>query len=528
MNPNTHSLPGRLSRMLTPVVKAAFFSCVITGFLVHLYAFANMIPNSDGLSRVYDTQQMTISGRWFLHYASVFHGFIQAPALIGVLSLLFLGAAAGLTVDLLELRRPFYAGLWGCLMAVFPPIAYNYLYMFTASAYGFGCLLAVGSVWLFRKRKWGFFPAAVLLACAIGTYQAYLAAAVSLGLTCVIWDLLNSSKSTSGIVKDGLRMLAMLLSGLVLYGVILWLFLRVKDLTLLNYRGIGTVGSGLSVVSLLRSILSACKHAVFYFLVPYEASYATVPVTAAHWGFLLCAGIILILRLFSGKKPQVGRIMLVFVGLALLPLSLNLTQVLTAMSPNMRYALVFAYLLPIALMDSAHLPDRRCFRLFKPVFSCCAAVVILISAQICNLAYVSSATAHRATQTFTGNLVSRVEQTPGYQSDMEVVIIGSFPREVYHSSLDAFRLVEHYSCMADTVLDLNKHVYYYLNDWLNVPWQEPEEQTMLAVSQSDAFQAMPLYPNDGSVAILDGRVVVKLADHYTPKKSYELQYEQRR
>ncbi len=48
----------------------AFFSCLTTGLLVHLYAFTNTIPNSDGLSRVYDTQQMTISGRWFLHYVS--------------------------------------------------------------------------------------------------------------------------------------------------------------------------------------------------------------------------------------------------------------------------------------------------------------------------------------------------------------------------------------------------------------------------------------------------------------------------
>ena len=32
--------------------KAAFFSCFVTGYLVHLYAFTNTIPNSDGLDRV--------------------------------------------------------------------------------------------------------------------------------------------------------------------------------------------------------------------------------------------------------------------------------------------------------------------------------------------------------------------------------------------------------------------------------------------------------------------------------------------
>ena len=75
---------------------------------------------------------------------------------------------------------------------------------------------------------------------------------------------------------------------------------------------------------------------------------------------------------------------------------------------------------------------------------------------------------------------------------------------------------------------LNKHIYYYFNDWLNVPIAEPGEETMIAVAQSEEFQAMPLYPADGSVRMLDGRVVVKIQEEYTPKSDYELAYENRR
>ena len=77
-------------------------------------------------------------------------------------------------------------------------------------------------------------------------------------------------------------------------------------------------------------------------------------------------------------------------------------------------------------------------------------------------------------------------------------------------------------------MPLNKHIYYYLNHWLNVPVEEPSEETMLSISASTQFQAMPLYPADGSVAILDGRVVVKLQEEYTPKSDYEIAYENRR
>ena len=39
---------------------------------------------------------MTVSGRWFLHFASYFNGFTQMPAVIGLFSVLFLALAAAL------------------------------------------------------------------------------------------------------------------------------------------------------------------------------------------------------------------------------------------------------------------------------------------------------------------------------------------------------------------------------------------------------------------------------------------------
>ena len=51
---------------------------------------------------------------------------------------------------------------------------------------------------------------------------------------------------------------------------------------------------------------------------------------------------------------------------------------------------------------------------------------------------------------------------------------------------------------------------------------------MLEVSQSKEFQKMPFYPADGSVQKLDGRIVVKVQEEYTPKSDYEIAYENRR
>ena len=503
--------------------RAAFLAAVIVGLMVHLFAFSNIIPNSDGLSRIFDEQQMTVSGRWFLHFASMFHGYLQAPGLIGGLSLVFLGAAAALIVDALQMRSAKAAVLCGCFVVAFPAMAYTYLYMFTASAYAFAIFLAVLSVWIVRRMPKRFWLGAIPLACAVGTYQAYFAVAVSLALSCVILDLLNRDRDVKETIGNGFRILGMLALGAVGYYVMMKLFLLVKGVELLSYKGMDSVGFSLG------AIVAVYRDFIYYFLRPGTASYVGAPMVCAHLALFGVAGICVLLPVLKEKLYQQPlRLILLVVGAALIPLAFNFTQLFSESSPITRYSFLFVYILCAALAERMWETTLKDIPWIRIAVCGVSAVLILLCAQVCNLAYTSSATAHRATEAFSTNLVGRVESTPGYRQDMEVVIIGTFPQDVYYSSVEEFSRVEHYSCMSATVMGLNKHVYYYLNDWLNVPWQEPAEETMISVSDSEAFQSMPLYPSDGSVAIVDGRVVVKLAEEYTPKQDYEIAYENRK
>ena len=526
------SLPG--------AVRAAFFSCFAAGFFCHLFAFTNIIPNSDGISRIYDAQQMTISGRWFLHYASAWNGYVQAPAVIGFFSLLFLSLAAGLTVSLLKLERPLIGGLCGALMAVFPSMAYTFLYLFTASAYCFGILLAVLAVWLAARYRWGFLFAAPLLACAIGTYQAYLAVAVSLLLLRLVLLGLSEGEKEKHLLLEGIKSLALLALSLLVYYLTLQIFLEVKDLELLDYKGIG---GGLSLSGMVQKIPAAYLEFFRYFFVPRSFANYTTPLTVVGNGVLFLAGLWALLRLALRSRPRPGTLVLTLICCVLLPLGLNLTVLMGDAMPIMRFALVFAWILALALTDRAFpasSPEKSAAgkksagkqpslaRLPRAAAVCAAALLCVLSFNVDNLAYTVSATAHRATESFATRLVERVESTPGYQNGMEVVVIGGFPQKVYYSQIEAFRLVSDYSNLPGTVIPLNKHVYYYLNDWLNVPWAEPPEQLLISVSQSEGFRAMPLYPSDGSVVVRDGRVIVKLAERYTPKRDYEIAYENRR
>ena len=499
----------------------AFLSCFIAGFIIHIFAFTNIIPNSDGLSRVNDAQQMTVSGRWFLHYATAFNGYVQMPAVIGFFSVLFMSISASLTVSILNIKKVSSAIICGILMIAFPSIAYTYLYMFTASAYFFGILLATLSVWVFKNFKFGFIFSPILLACAVGIYQAYFAVAVSLCVLYILVYTFDSKTDFKSVFKTGLKYLLFLLISIILYFIILKVFLYVKDISLLSYKGADSLMSSFNIISVFGLIIKAYLQFAAQFIALTDfCKYNNV--------FLIILNIVAIItslvsfvKILINKKYPKSKLFLIIILLILTPLAFNLSCLMGDNTHIMRYSLVFTYVLVILLIDISGLK-------LSSVKNITFTLIILCFFNICNLTYTVSAQAHRASQTFATNLVSRVESCEGYNKDMQVVIIGSYPEDVYNNNISAFDKVEDYSNLSTSLMPLNKHIYYYLNNWLNVAWEEPVQEVLFEISESEEFKKMALYPSDNSVKIINDKVVVKLSETFVPKSDYELQYENRK
>lgn len=531
--PLDHSL-SRIVRRIPAPCRTAFCTSVIGGYLTHLFAFTNIIPNSDGLSRVFDPQQMTISGRWFLHYASSFNGFTQMPAVIAFFSILFLSLAAALVVDLLSIRSRTLGGLAGLVMVTFPAVGFAYLYMFTAGAYSFAILLAVLSVWL--ARKGGLLPllgGCVALALSMGIYQAYAAVAISLAVLVVLRNTMKPKQDLSSTARLGFGMVGYLTVGAVLYYVVLQVFLKVKHLELLDYLGMSDAGSGYPIGKLPSLIVTVYKQIISFFLLPGGSnSFTTLFMVLLNLA-VIGLGLLCLVVILMPQKNQLWRVLGALAMGAVLPLAMGFSQIISPFAdatPLMKYAYVSAYLLVLMLADLAlpALQEKGFGRYCGPAIAACLVALCLYNLNINNLLYTASAQAHRSAESYATRLLSRIEGCPGYTGNEDVVIIGGFPTDRFYSDVESYALVDHYSVPVHTLIPLNKHIYYYFNDWLNVPISEPDESVMIAAADSVEFHDMPLYPADGSVRLINGDIVVKVQEHYTPKSDYEIAYENRR
>ncbi len=511
--------------------KSAFFAALIAGYVTHLYAFTNIIPNADGLSRVYDLQQMTVSGRWFLHYATALNNFTQMPAVIGLLSVLLIALAAALAVNVLRIKGRTVGAMLGAVMAAFPSMGFTFMYMFTASAYCLAIFMAVLSVWMALRGKGGFVGAVILVALTMGTYQVYVTVAIGLSVLAVMRRVLERENGFKDCLLPGLKLMAYLAMGAVLYYVILQVFLKVKNLELLSYLGMDAASSGYPFGQLPHLIVTAYKQVVKFFFIP-----GATNGFATEWFRVLnlaaaVLGVGLTVAYLNGEKlwGDAWRVVTVLGLLAIFPLAINFGQIISPYSeptPLMKYSHVLVYAIVFLVADLADGCEPVKLR-GGAVFAWCA-LLLLFCLNTNNVMYTASAQAHRAAESYFTRLMARVEACEDYEQGMEVLFVGAIPDEQVRSAVESYGQVDHYSVPVHNLAHLNKHIYYYLNDWLSVPVTEPDEAVVIAAADSDEFAEMPLYPAQGSVRVIDGRVVVKLRESYTPKSDFEIAYENRK
>jgi hypothetical protein len=591
--------------------KAAFFSAVILAYAVHLWVFTNLIPNSDGIDRIFDEQEMTVSGRWFLTYVTRLTGSVEAPALLGFVSVLALALTAAVVVDVLGIRTRAGGIFTGAFLVVSTALAYTYGFMFTSAAYAIAILMSAVSVQIVlhgfgynlrrsetraqsrenrahsagtrvaaaeissRRKAVRFLAATVILCCSLGIYQAYLGISLALWLGWIILSAVDREQKTQSF-RHILTVFAMIAAASVLYYVVLKIFLAVKHLELLSYHGMNTFASSLSASFVATRMLRVYADFVRQLFIPGSEKYITLPMNVLNV-LLAVLFLVTLFRLIrhSGKKYSAVSALL---ALLCLPAACNFPEFLDSSAPHMRYPMVMLYVLLMALLDlqarqttgqmaektTRQTEDRHANIAHKEtgvstepagsesvgvtaqmsagtlrktawtkatfaeaVVSLLLFAYLLVTAQFCNRVYTALETAHQATQSFLTTLATRIESTEGYHSDMDVIIIGTPSTSILASGVPEFDEISVYQGPADSVLKSTKHIYYYLEKWLNIPWEEPSEETMKEVSDSELFKSLPIYPDDGSIVIDGNRVIVRLSEAYKPKTEMELAYEQR-
>ena len=495
--------------------KTAFFSAAVLGLLIHMPMLLSDIPNHDGLASMYFDQNMITSGRWFLTVACGFSSYYTLPWVIGIIAVFNLALTSAALVEFLEVHNKGAIVLISGLLVSFPSIASTFAYVFTMDGYMLAVLLAVLSVLLTCRYRWGFLGGAVCLAFSLGIYQAYLPFAILLS----IYGILMLSMGDGSIgekIKKSLRYLYMGAAGAALYYLVLQVLLKVQGKVLDTYQGINGMGTVEKT-----GLLDTVKHMYadfFSFTLKGNVLVNNVFSVAA---FLVLAAVsaVTLVRLCARKKWYkspwfYGILVLLAAGL---PVAANIILVI---SPDVTYHLLMRYQWVLCLILMTAFVSRYGAEAWEDASAgkgssawallLSAAVLVFNYAVTDNIAYSNLQKRYEKTYAYCLRLLDRIEQTQGYYQGIPIAMVGVVGDEEYPLTDITLPVTAGMIGMnGDVLLYTGANYQAFMKHYLGATLNFLPADVMGEIYDSEQYRAMDSFPGESSIKIVNGIMYIK-------------------
>lgn len=520
--------------------KKRFWLCLafvfFWGLLAHAYGFLQDSFSHDVLNALYadgvETFWKMQLGRFFaVLYRRSIRGALTLPWLIGLLALLWLSLAVFFTARLLRIRsRSLLFVTAGVFVANLTVTALTATYIYELDIDLFAMLAAVIAAFLWARYGWvGCLLGACFVAGTLGLYQSYLSVAIVLVMLSSMLSLLDG-EGFLPVLRKGLRGILMLLLGGGLYYALLRLMMAAKNIV----TDTGSYNSVYAVFSpaegapgLGESLRAVYQNWADSFLDP-AAAHVEPAARLLHLLLLALLALLVLLVLFRGRQGWAEKALLL-VLLALLPFGCNVTRLLSGRDVHdlMKYAFWLSYLAVLLLSrwaaENLTLPR---FPAGKAAHGLCLLLCALLlwgNVQTANAAYVKKDLEQEATLSLMTRVLYRLEAQPDYvPGETPLVFAGAAEQlapAVY--GFDSYRDIT--GLEAPTAIPTANAEYYYnayaayFRYILNTPANFCEHRLWNELQLNETVQAMPAYPAEGCLRMVDGVMVVKMGDlpYYT-------------
>lgn len=511
--------------------KKLFTASVLLTFIFYSlsngYRFFHSTFAGDSLFMIYQNggSWEIALGRFVKPFLIILRGAVITPFLISVLTILWLSLSVCFVADFLEIKRlpsvAFIAAIMTCNITI---LSLNAAFLSDLDFYSLSLFLSILGVWLMKKERPLFLIAGSLsLSMSLGIYQSYICVSIALVMIHFLYKMPDFPNFKCILKKAVMYLLSFMAAAGIYYAV--WkVFQQVFDIwTSDSYNGLASIGD-YSRVNLGSVIATAYQNVLDYFIYPETFITNTFHgiSMSLFWVYLirLCniTAILITLVVLIGinikRKTNLCQKVIQLLILLLFPLGINFVCVISKGMEHtlMIYAFYFVYILAIKLTESClsgfggtQNAKGACIP-WKIVL---ASVMILSWSNIIysNQVYLKIELQESAAQSIMTRIVGKIESMEDYVPGITpVAFSGSF--ESSPSILDAapFDTVNPYGVgkSAMTYPGTNgTFLSYVLNVNINLTYVDSQDETV---------RQMPVYPAEGSIAYIDGIIVVKISE----------------
>lgn len=478
-----------------------FLCGLLFGLAAYMYAITNKFVNPDELEYLFSKGATLDSGRWFLELTSAVFPDVSMPWINGVISIVLLSAACCVIIHTFEIKSRLLQVLLAAVIVTFPAETLTVTYMFTVAPYALTFLFFVLSVYELTRGGKARCGVSVLLFCfGCAVYQAYLSLAASLFVVYIINKLLKREWTAKEGLCFGVKAVAVMFAGVVLYFALNKLILFVTG-TEYNEYASNSMNVELTPRKLLEFVKSAYLSFYYFFRYKYLQYISTKTAQISNALLLAVVFAAMIKRLI--KDRDLPRVILIALLVVILPLAINCIVLFAFVHSLMIYGFISVYVLSAAVLDSEDFSVGKLH--LRDVGVICLAVIIMCNLVYSNKIYLKQKLVYEESYGFYSVLASRIKSLPGYSDDDKIVLLGDGVEQVYKiSEIETTNLIS----VGDELLSVysrDKLLRYYMGLSCEVIDEAELTQAQLAVAAD-----MPRYPADGGIVRDDGVIIIKL------------------
>lgn len=504
-------------------------STVLFGLFGHGMMLLNFYYAHDGCGQ-FDLGTTCALGRWVLDVFEKLHRVVwgmytyETNWFQGLISLLFIGLTNYLIIDFLEISGKIRQILLCGILAVFPSITGLFAYMFTAPYYLFSMLLAVSAAVLAcrtaericgRKEKLlRFVAAAVILCISIGIYQAYLSHfAVVVVLFLIKKEINGEYEENKKRFHDILFLLLVAAAGLVIYLVTNRIYLACADAGMWRYQGLDHFG-----ISDVQGYLNRISRAYYRFFIPdpdfgknmFPFRMYTVYRLLLIPAVVLCSAVLVVRRWKQSRWA--GGFLLFYI--LVLPVAVNFIYILTeesAVYSLTLYAQSFVFVIFILFAErvACRAPLKEWSRAGLLFVSALCLYACLFYCKLDNVEYTKLGEYIEQNKSWYTTLVTRIKSVENFSDTLPVVYINEYEKkdeDLYYDQMFSAIAISPYD---DSNITVNG--YWWKDQMFIYTGFHPVLESEKNFASLPEVQSMACYPDDGSIQIVNGTVVVKFS-----------------
>ncbi len=489
--------------------------CAFWGFLAHGFCFFNATAWYDSVASMFWGLGTSFGlGRFSLavlesFFLTIFGSNGGHPFVNGMGSVFCIALILCMLADMLELKKKFSLFAVSGALVAFPVVTHIYSYMFTALAYFIGTTAAVAGVYvILGTEKPGIFRyilSAVLIVFGTGCYQSNLPVAVSAFVLVLLCRALKAEtdEEAEQLFFTGLKCALICVLSLLLYLGINNACVRLMNVSMNDHAGMDHYGMT-DPIGYLRRFFQ-CYNVFFR---PPRSIYHSL-ISKIYKGLELWMVILCIIALGKTFRESAKRGALLLFLLLLYPFATCLITFLAeAPVPLTMYPYAFVFVFFVFLLEKGHQPESAKGILNYRLGALFVLFFALWFSRLSEETYFMNTVVQQRLQSYYSALYTRIISAPGYKETLPVCYI----HPANKSSLN-MTVTDSFETLGSNSIPLDDYAWKkFLQEWIGFQPEEVDDETWDHLECLPEVQAMPCYPDDGSIRVIEDTVVVKFGN----------------